>query len=78
MTATVTAEIPTTQFPPVNIGNLIEIHMAIARTEVKVDALLKDKDDLELRIRGLERWRWGIPGAGLAALLGVLGTWLGG
>lgn len=51
------------------------------RLEGKVDAIydavadLKQSgtdthNDFEDRIRGLEKWRWGIPGSLLAALIG--------
>ena len=63
---------------PDSLSLLQETHDAVIRLEMKVDSLLETRVDHESRIRGLERWRWGIPSGlivavvtGLLALLGV-------
>lgn len=50
---------------------LRETRETVARIEVKVDHLIDLAADHEVRIRGLERWRWGIPGSLLAALVSL-------
>jgi hypothetical protein len=50
-----------------------ETRVIAARTEAKVDLLLERTSDHEQRIRSAERWRWGIPGGLIVALLSLFG-----
>jgi len=51
---------------------LVEVSERTARIEEKLDSLGHMVEDHEERIRSNERWRWGIPGAGLLALISAV------
>lgn len=53
-----------------DIENIVmETREIAARTEAKVDFLVSGFADHETRIRSTEKWRWGIPGGFVAAVL---------
>lgn len=54
------------------IEMLVDIAASNARIEAKLDTALVQLDDHEQRIRSTEKWRWGIPGAGLLAAFSAL------
>lgn len=53
---------------------LIDIYTSVIRTETKVVAIEQQLPDHETRLRALERFRWTLMGAGIAA--GGLSGWV--
>lgn len=51
---------------------LVEISERTARMEEKLDTVVETVNDHEERLRSTEKWRWGIPGAGVLAVLGAV------
>ena len=56
-----------------------DVIAALWRIETKTDALIKNDDDKEKRLRSLEKWRWlhTVPLAAVAALAAKLGLPIG-
>ena len=51
---------------------LLEMRDRLVRVEAHVEVRTDMVKDHESRIRGLERWRYGVPGAILVALVALL------
>jgi hypothetical protein len=53
---------------------LIDIYTTVVRTETKVNSIEQQLPDHEVRLRGLERFRWTLMGIALAS--GGLSGWV--
>lgn len=50
------------------------IALALERVATKLEGLVDKVEDHESRVRGLERWRWILVGAG--SVIGAIGAWI--